>query len=652
MSRVEKTISAGCLILVLIHFAASYFPGERLWGLNLLYFLPGVWRWMLVISALLVLVPGINKTVSDFFVGFFRLLTNRFKKTSRYVKYTALSLVGGAFFWIFRVKTFLLGDAFLRARQINLGGKLSFTEPLDFLFHVRVSKLLQWDAFQTYAVLSVLAGMAFIFLILLLQHKMAQNDEEKALIFSVIILMGANQLFFGYVESYTLVYVVIAAYALFSFGYLMNRNGLVPPVLLFLLAFGLHLLSVTLLPSLLYLILAERAKKSGKEREMGKLGKALLSGGMVVLVGVVLFLLQSHNPDKKGLGYYLISPLGRGEDYYSVFSFSHILDLINHQLLVSPVGILILLASFSFIAQRVNLKDKVVRFLLILSLCSLAYAFFIDPKLGYPRDWDLFAFSGLGYTFLAVYVLLKRWRERAGGSLRYVTVCLLFSSLISTFPWIYVNATEKPAVARFEHLLDLDNPRSAYGRENLAMYYNQQGNWQKEIEQWKKAIALTNGARYVTNLAVVYYNQKQFDLALAELEKAVKIDSTFDFSHFCIAEILVQKGEYQGAIEEYRKAIKGRPSVTQYYDNLGALLANLKRYPEAIQVLEEGLKASPGYPSIYRNLGYAYYNSGDSSQAEKYLKLYLQYSPQAEDEAEVRGVLASLLQNRLPKSGQ
>jgi tetratricopeptide (TPR) repeat protein len=282
----------------------------------------------------------------------------------------------------------------------------------------------------------------------------------------------------------------------------------------------------------------------------------------------------------------------------------------------------------------------------LVSVCTLGYALVVDPKLGYARDWDLFAFSGLGYTFLGLYLFLRYVKGLRKEALRYLTISLVFTSLVSTIPWIYVNSTDAKAVARFEHLLNLDMERSAYGRENLAMYYSKKGELQKEIEQWRKAIALTNNASYITNLAVVYYNLQRYDLALRELERSLDADSTFHFAHYLLAEIHLRRGEQQGAIEEYRKAIKYRSDITQYYDNLGSLLANLGRYPEALEVFQQGLKANPGYPSIYRNLGYTHLNMGDFAEAERYLLLYLEHSPSAEDVAEVREVLRNLVREK------
>ena len=643
MNRTEKITGIGCFLLILLHVIASYFPQERLWGLNLLYFLPPIWKWILVTTGILVLIPQVNKALGGFWNSLSFSRRTKIKSKRRYLKYILFSLAGGVVFWIFRVKTYLLGDSFLRAREINLGGTFSnFTEPLDFFLHTKISHLLGWDAFLTYAVLSVLFGIFFLFLCQLLADLLGKDHKERGFILSVILTLGANQLFFGYVESYTLVYVAIFLFIIFSLYYLENQSKILLPILAFFLALSFHLLALILLPALLYLVFQTRDKHPDTAQSVKTRNRIILAVVIVLIVAGGTILLQYYNPQRKGLGYYLIFPLGNDQNYYSIFSTSHLLDLVNHQLLITPVGVLIWVLSILCFWKKINFKNRIFRFILILSLCSLTYAFFMDPKLGYPRDWDLFAFTGLGYTILGIYVFFKSWREAKLKDLRYVTLALLFTSLISTIPWIYVNASEKKSVERIEYLLDLDNKRSPSGRENLAIYYDQKREWQKEIVQWEKAIAITGSARYIDNLATVYFNNQQYDLALRELERSLKVDSTFDFTHFGLAEVYVRMGRNEEAISEYRKAIKARPNLTQYYDNLGVLLTNLKRYPEAIQIFEEGLSSNPGYFPLYRNLGYSYYNLGEYALADKNLKLYLERSPQAEDEGEVREVLMDI----------
>jgi tetratricopeptide (TPR) repeat protein len=653
MSRTEKITGIGCFLLILIHLIASYFPKERLWGLNLLYFLPPLWKWILVIAAILILMPQVNKAVGGFWNSFHSFKKSKVKSRWRYLRYILFSLAGGVVFWIFRVKTYLLGDSFLRARAINLGGVFSnFTEPLDFYLHMKISLLLGWDAFRTYAFLSVLAGVIFLFLCQLFADIFGKDNKERWFIILIILTLGSNQLFFGYVESYTLVYVAIFLFIFLSFRYLENKSAILLPVLAFFLALSLHLLSLVLLPSLLYLIYQKRVKRPVTANVKQGRGWIILTIAVILVVAGGTILLQHFNPDRKGLGYYLIFPLGGNQSYYSIFSASHLLDLVNHQLLITPIGIMIGLISILYFWRKIDFKDRIFRFLLILSVCSLAYAFFMDPKLGYPRDWDLFAFTGLGYTILGIYIFIQGGKEIKSKDFRYVTLALLLASLVSTIPWIYVNASEKKSAERIEYLLDLDMERSPSGRENLAIYYEQKEEWQKEIDQWQKAIAITGSARYMDNLAAAYFNNQQYDLALKELEMSLKVDSTFHFTHYGLAEIYIQMGRNEEAISEYRKAIKEQPNITQYYDNLGVLLTNLKRYPEAIQVFEEGLASNPEYYPIYRNLGYSYYNVGEYAQAEKNLKIYLERSPQAEDEAEVREVLINIKQKLTKETGE
>jgi tetratricopeptide (TPR) repeat protein len=562
------------------------------------------------------------------------------------------------FFWLFRVKTYLLGDSFLRAREINQGLEFSFTAPLDFLIHLGVVRFLGWDAFFTYAVLSVLGGVLFLFLVFLLGDILGRDGRERALIFLVVLCMGATQLFFGYVESYTLLYVAMTAYLFFSLGYLMDRSGLVFPILSFLLCLGLHLSALSLLPSLLYLIFA---KRRGID-----LSRILLSFGLVILVGLGLFLLGSYDPEARGLSYFLIHPLGAGEVFYSLFSGSHLLDIINHQLLVSPVGLLLVLTGLLAFPKRSSrdgaigflvlvsvctlgyalvVDPKLGGFLVLVSVCTLGYALVVDPKLGYARDWDLFAFSGLGYTLLGLYLFLRYVKGLRKEALRYATIGLIFTSLVSTIPWIYVNSTDAKAVARFEHLLDLDKRRSHTGRETLAIHYNMKGEREKEIEQWRKAIAFTQNARYINNLASVYYEMQRYDLALRYLDRSLEVDPVYHYTHFSRGEVLIHLSRYDEAIAEFKKAIELKPDRIEYYRNLGANLANLGRNREAVEVLQEGLKEDPDYFPFYRDLGYTYYNLGDYAQAEKYLKLYLDNLPQAEDQAQAWQILEKARQS-------
>jgi len=631
MKKLEKVIFSTCLFLVLIHAVASFFPKERLWGLNLLHYMPFFLRWFLIGLGLLILIPKVNRFVSDSLAKLMARIENGLKRINEYYKYAVISIVSFLPFWIFSVKTRLLGDGNLRVAEILDGWKFSPTEPLDFYLHAQLSNFLKLDPSTTYAILSCLGGVLFIFFILLLSDLMGEEGQKKLLVFSVLATLGANQLFFGYVESYTLMYVTLGGFVLFSLHYLKGRCGFLWPGLLFLLSAGLHLSAIFLLPSVLYLGVAKKSQeaeaKSITFSWVNIINMALillcLSGGFLVL--------RNLTPQESDLGSFLIFPLGANEHPYSLFSFSHLLDFLNHQLLISPLGIPIWIILGLFYRKKINFKRSEVVFLLMVSVCALIFGLVVDPKLGYPRDWDLFAFTGLGYTILGIYFLLNVLKESEVKKLRYVTSALVSTALISTLPWIYVNAAEEKAVQRIAHILELNGKRGALGHEALAYYYRNRWQKDKEIEEWRKAIALIQKPRYIKNLGVVYVEVGRYQEAAWQLEKVLEKDPNDHLTHSDLGKTYMALGRYEDAKRQFRRAIELQPKNPIYYENLGFFFFNLRSFEESKEVFQKALQIDSSYFPNYRNLGFAYANSGENEEAIRYLELYLKHEPQTKD---------------------
>ena len=129
---------------------------------------------------------------------------------------------------------------------------------------------------------------------------------------------------------------------------------------------------------------------------------------------------------------------------YTLFSPSHLLDFLNQQILVSPIGLALLVIFLVFKPKAPGKEDRIFQFLLIVSIGQLLFNLLIDPGLGAARDWDLFASVGLGYTLLALYIFSRLAAKLELGhlKLRLTVVALLF-----TLPWILINASGDLAVA-------------------------------------------------------------------------------------------------------------------------------------------------------------------------------------------------------------
>jgi tetratricopeptide (TPR) repeat protein len=631
MTKLEKVTFLTCAFLILIHAVASFFPKERLWGLNLLYYVPSFIRWFLIAFGCVILIPPANRFISDGLAKLLAPAENSLKKINKYYIYALISLASFLPFWIFKIKTYFLGDGHLRVAEILDGRKFSATEPLDFYLHAQLSRFFKIDTFTGYAILSCLGGVLFVFLILLLSDLLGEEGKNKLLVFSVLATMGANQLFFGYVESYTLMYVALVGFLLFSLYYLKGKCGLFWPSLIFLFSGALHLSAILLLPSLLYLCIAKKWPETKAKNKIFSWAILSQMALLLLIVGAGLLILRNYSPQKSDLGSFLISPLGSNEDHYSLFSLSHLLDFLNHQLQVSPLGIPIWIILGFFFLKKIHFKNREVVFLSVISVCALIFGLVVNPKLGYPRDWDLFAFTGLGYTILGIYSWLGVLKESGSKRLRYTTLALISTALISTIPWIYVNATEQKAVERLTHLLDLDGKRSALGHEQLAYYYRKHGEKNKEIEEWKKTIALFEKPRYLKNLGVTYVDVGKYQEAAGVLEKILAKDPNDHLTHSDLGKVYAAQGRYEEAKQQFQKAIELKPDNSLYYENLGFFFLMLKSYKEAEEVFQKGLQVDSSYLPNYRNLGFVYFDSGENEEAIKYLELYLKYEPQAKD---------------------
>ena len=640
MTKLEKVIFLTCAFLILVHAVASFFPQERLWGLNLLHYVPPFPRWLLVALGFVILIPPVNRFIADGLAKLLGLAESGSRRINKYYKYALISLASFLPFWIFKIKTYLLGDGNLRVAEISAGWKFSATEPIDFYLHAQISRLLKMDPYTTYAILSCLAGVIFVFLILLLSDLLGKEGPEKLCIFSVLATMGANQLFFGYVESYTLMYVALAGFLLFSLYYLKGKCGLFWPSLIFLLGLSLHLSAIFLLPSVLYLWIAQKSQETEPNKKVFSLVNITRMALFLLIIGGGFLILRNYRPQKTGLTSFLISPLGASESETSLFSFSHFIDFFNHQLLVSPLGIPLWFILVLFFRKKIDFNKREVIFLFVVSLCALVYAFLVDPKLGYPRDWDLFAFTGLGYTILGVFLLVEFLKESKLKRLRYVTLALIATALISTFPWIYVNSTEIKGVERLTDLLDLDGKKSALGHEQLAYYYRNHNQKDKEIEEWKKAIALFEKPRYLKNLAATYVEVGKYQEAASLLEKILSKDPNDHLTHSDLGKVYVSLGRYEGAKQQFQKAIKLKSDNPVYYENLGFLFFNLKLYKESEEAFKKGLQVDTTYFPNYRNLGFVYFTSGENEEAIRYLEFYLKFEPQAKDKNYVQELIS------------
>ena len=138
MNRFHITILTACALLTLARIVASFFPHLRLWGVNQLHYFSLEFRIGLSAVALLILIPGISRTVADGLGKISGRIAERLEKTNRHLLYFAAGLLSLVPFWLLRSRTPLLGDGYLRAGEVGIRRMFSAAEPLDNMLHLAV----------------------------------------------------------------------------------------------------------------------------------------------------------------------------------------------------------------------------------------------------------------------------------------------------------------------------------------------------------------------------------------------------------------------------------------------------------------------------------------------------------------------------------
>jgi len=418
-------------------------------------------------------------------------------------------------------------------------------------------------------------------------------------VFLALTFMGGTQLFLGYAEHYPLFYCGILIYLFYSIKCLKGETKFFLPLLFFLILLPMHLFSLYLFPSVIFLYLF--AGGEGKTKLILKTKRIWIVSPILMLVFACL-IIYFLKYGWYSLVYFV--PLFSGTYYapgHTLFSLPHLLDFLNQQLLVSPIGFLLFLIFLIARPKGLDPKDKIFQFLLVVSITQLFFNFVLDPGLGAARDWDLFASVGLGYTVLALYLFSKMVSNL---KISYLKLGLTIIILISTLPWMGINANADLSVRRFRNLLDLDPKKSLNGHYILTAYFESLGKPEevnRENRMWAEKIPEDNLVKQGLKLL----ENGDFDNAYSSLSQALQIAPNFAEAHWALGEYYFFTGNLEKAEVELMKALDLKPQYGTAYALLGIIYSS-RNLKEARKMLERALVLGAGDEEVYHNLGNIY----------------------------------------------
>jgi tetratricopeptide (TPR) repeat protein len=517
---------------------------------------------------------------------------------------TALT-IGGFFlaFWLFREGHTLLGDGSPLSQDLPLGKRFHPYEPLTFLFHHWFYGLAQGlfssgdraaedVARATVGLSSAIAGALFVPVAWGLARELSRTvepdpadapvatpDSVVALAFLVLLAQGYVQLFFGYVENYTLVALGLGAYFLASLRHLRGAAPLALPGVALVLAIGLDLSAFLLLPSFLILVARSLATPGQRLRALRDLALAgLVATAITALMATVE---RDYNLASAVYGVALralAGPESHSAGLAYMFSSAHVRDFLNEQMLIGPAAAFLLVAGVLWLAlARARLTWAVV-FFLAAGVVSLGAAWVTsDLKLGYPRDWDLFAPSGLAFTAAGLYLLLSTpWR---GASVRRCLALLALVSLFHTLPWIAINASFDRSFARFKTL------PTGLGRTEavVGLWYLSHGDTVQAIPWFQRSLHA-----YPSNNIAAY----------------------------TLGQIGMRRGMYRWAAQGFWTALQSRPDKDNYrFALVDAILRGGGPPQWAKAHLDTLLRKNPGEPVYWAAYGVVHLGLAERDRA-------------------------------------
>ena len=468
-TRLSSLIRIWGLILLTLHIAAPALHAETMWSMWPYTFLPIWLAWSGALLVATLTLPPVSRFVASLLdcIPLFQEQPLKNSKTFRVLNpyISLIVLLGGGLFYMARLGHLRWGDGYFLTLLLphpdpTIRVIYNWQAPLTVLLHQRIWQFVAdplWggSVAQVYATISIVSGMLFVYLMLNFALHLGRDQLERATIAGLVLSTGSMQLFFGYVENYTLISVGLLISMIVGWLALQGRIQPFWPILSLSVTNCFHPSTVFLWPGMFWLMWRcyQRGHVRGADGLVQLVITPLLIGGTVFAImemgGHGLNSLAGADRPGGGDGiwfvpFFAVDPTNPWQRY-SMFSPAHLLDWANIHLLISPFGLPLIGLTMWHSTRTLFATTQERDFAEFLGLTSLMYVgltFVWNADYGGQKDWDLFAPSAFVYTVLVGYCLVRAMPHRA--ELREAGLFAIAVSLLHTASWIFANTHYLP----------------------------------------------------------------------------------------------------------------------------------------------------------------------------------------------------------------
>ncbi len=442
-------------IILIAQMTAYFLPAASVWGVSAFTAFPMGLGIVLTLAAGSTTVPAINRRWQNLLTGIWHRVPGK-NYPRRW--FAGMAIAAMPVFWLLRIRHLNWGDA--RILVVGLSQKdapvlYNWQAPFTVFLHQRLWQLVAhplwgWGVDTVYAVVSVLCGGIFVFIALLLAFELEQSTAERAVLAGLVLTGGGMELFFGYVENYTIISVGVLAFLYFGWRALRNETPLWIASLTLSLTNAFHPSTGVLWLAMTFLVWRKwRAGLSLWELLQQMLLPPLMVGSAVLSLmeignhGVSAFL----GNDRPGGGDHIwFVPLTLAAptqwQRYSMFSAAHFVDWGNEILLTAPVGIFLLIGAMGLLWRKWRRTDTDIRwewgFFALAAVGYLLLTWVWNADYGIRKDWDLFSPASIPLNVLAG-VLWVQFLRADDDSMRQSALIVWAVGGLHTLAWVLSN---------------------------------------------------------------------------------------------------------------------------------------------------------------------------------------------------------------------
>jgi hypothetical protein len=422
------------LLFIVLSIVFSYYPAiTRVWGLNY----PGCFGlWFSIPFYILLLLLWMPRT-NGFIIE--RLSKIRFGpaiefcRKRRHAIFLLIGVVAGVCFRLLQIKYIFLGDTDLRVTEIENNG--TSREEYLTMEAIRCVYLFLHERFgytglQTFRLFDYVTGGLFIFFSLCIADLVGNTLMKKAAAMCMSALSLAVLLVFcGYTETYMMPAMFLSLYMYTAMLYLRGRIPFFIPLLTCLLGIGMHLMLVSMIPGLIFLIYSKELwKRPFFKRRQTIAGLALIATPLIY-IGYIKFATK------------MILPLHGDGVRMTMFSIAHCVEFFNSQMLGGGIGFLIWIATLAYsIVLRIK-YNSTLWFFQISSL-SIFLLMFVFVSARGSADWDISSFAAIAFNLSNAVFLIHAYNQKLIPNIRYGILMVAGFSILHSSSWILTNKTD------------------------------------------------------------------------------------------------------------------------------------------------------------------------------------------------------------------